>query len=418
MKWNKKTITFLVAICIVLGMSGRAVYRTVYASASLPVLKITLDEGAELFEKEYSDAHLSLSYPGQVNSGAMGIQVRQRGNSTFNYDKKSYKLKLDTEADLLLGGSLTSDNAAKDWILLANYYDKTALRNTYAFLLSSMFSGIEYTCESTFVEVYLNGEYRGVYQLCEEVEIDSARLDIGTIKKGDTGILLECRQSLEQEYGIGLLYGESEFLMYDICSDVISEAQVARAEALLQQAQDAILSGDQEAVAEVIDLPSCIDVYLIQEFTKNIDVGYSSFYLYIKEDEDKIYLGPLWDFDISMGSNQSLSSYEGLYAAAAYSDEQQNPNEWFRDLMQQDWFYALVKARWNEQKEVFLDTMVAVQNIEAENREAFQRNYALWETQEGQTEEAWQADYTAQYTALYSWIEHRYVWLDEYFNGL
>lgn len=104
-------------------------------------------------------------------------QIKGRGNSTWEYAKKPYQIKLDQSADLLLTGE-----PSKTWVLLSNYFDKTLLRNRIGLDLAAEM-GMEYTSRCRPVDLYYDGSYRGSYLLTEKVEIDENRVDIHSLEK-------------------------------------------------------------------------------------------------------------------------------------------------------------------------------------------------------------------------------------------
>ena len=120
-------------------------------------------------------------------------QIKGRGNSTWQLDKKPYQIKLNTKTDLLQTGS--EDNAAKTWVLLANATDLTMMRNTLIYDLGLELS-MEFCTENNWVNLYYDGEYRGCYLLSEKVEINSGRVDITDLEK------------LNEEVNEGVDFGE------------------------------------------------------------------------------------------------------------------------------------------------------------------------------------------------------------------
>ena len=107
-------------------------------------------------------------------------QIKGRGNSTWNADKKPYQIKLSTKTDLLQTGS--EDNAVKTWVLLANYSDSSMMRNTLIYNLG-LELGMDFCTENSWVNLYYDGEYRGCYLLSEKVEIGSGRVDITDLEE-------------------------------------------------------------------------------------------------------------------------------------------------------------------------------------------------------------------------------------------
>ncbi len=415
---HKKGWFFAVTIALLCGAIGVAVAVTMVKPVDILTLKITLDEDDELFEKEYSTASIEVLYPGQMNGEVLSCEIRYRGNSTYHYDKKSYKFKLTDEFDFFAeaGTGDTSDNKANDWILLANYLDKTMLRNYYAFYVASLLDGILYTTENMFIEVYYEGEYQGIYQLCEQIELDEARMDLNDKTEGDNAVLLELTQYNEKENYVGTWYGEKA-RMYDIHSNIYSDEQLFRVYLSIDAVNQAIIAGDQVAVEEALDMESFIDMYLLQEFTMDLDVGYRSFYLYMKEDDNKIYLGPPWDFDRSQGSTWKTTDYTRIVAAGGVDldYDRDTYNEWFHDLMQLEWFQDMVRERWNETKDVFLVGIDEITAVEEAYGALFQDDYEYWQAG-NQSQEVWMAAYEAEHAALQEWLQNRYDFLDYYFN--
>ncbi|MDR1525966.1 MAG: CotH kinase family protein, partial [Tannerella sp.] len=138
----------------------------------LPVVIIEIENRKSIFSKEeYVNASMTIKYRGDtLHSNTM--QIRGRGNATwFNYPKKPFKIKLDEKADLLGMG------AEKDWVLLANYGDKTLMRTAFALKLSERMN-FPWTPGCRFVEVFLNGNFIGNYNLTEHIEQGKNRINV------------------------------------------------------------------------------------------------------------------------------------------------------------------------------------------------------------------------------------------------
>ena len=156
----------------------------VHSFTGLPVVWIDTEDRKEIKSKdEYIRANFRIDEnvitrgPGDVFEDS--VNIKGRGNSTWNAPKKPFTLKFDKKVSLL------GEEKDKSWVLLANYYDMTMLRNQTAFYMSQI-SNLDYTPKSHFVEVILNGRYNGTYQLCEKLKIAKHRVDVG-----DDGFLME-----------------------------------------------------------------------------------------------------------------------------------------------------------------------------------------------------------------------------------
>ena len=143
----------------------------------MPQLHITTENNAVVTsKKDYINASFELN-DDEITDGT--LEIRGRGNSTWDWPKKPYRLKL-TDSTSLLGMP-----ASKHWVLLANYADKTLIRNDIAFMFGKSLE-MEYTPRTRHVELTFNGEYQGVYQLVEHLRIAKDRVNIPELKVTDT----------------------------------------------------------------------------------------------------------------------------------------------------------------------------------------------------------------------------------------
>ena len=188
----------------------------VYSFTGLPVVTIETDRRAEITSKEdYVNGTMTISKTADYDEGFEGsIRIRGRGNATFlSYPKKPYKVKLDSKAEIL---GMPAD---KDWVLLANYTDKTLLRVAIAFKVSEMLE-MPWTPKMHFVELFLNGRYQGSYQLGEHVKVAGHRLDVD-----DDGYMIERDNyyNLEPVYFTTEVTGQHFTFKYPDTDDLTSE---------------------------------------------------------------------------------------------------------------------------------------------------------------------------------------------------
>ncbi len=419
-----KKICFFASLCLLFGMCCYAVVQAAQVSQALPVVVIDPGEGASFSGKDYHTATITISYPGQMKDVVLSSNTRQRGNGTINYDKKAYKIKLDETYDLLMGAYGSADNAARDWVLLADYYDRSNLRNYYMFFTAGQFSGFDFVPEGIFVEVYLidqygEQQYQGVYLLCEQVEVDEARVDIDDTTETEKGFLVELVNTHKQDHWFIVNHGETE-RMYDIRSQIDTVEDIERIQSVFEAAEAALATGDQAQIEAVIDIDSCVDMYILQEFMMNIDAGWASVYYYCPAGESKLYFAPPWDFDHSAGMDSRLygGSYEGLYVGDATNTMMQR-NLWYQELMQMDWFQQLVKERWNENKDIFVAGIAEIEGVAEQYGDIFQANFDLWRTEDEMDtiDMPFRGENYAEDAAyLFDWLNNRYLWLDDYFN--
>ena len=282
---------------------------------------------------------------GLIYSGGL-TQIKGRGNSTWNYPKKPYQIKLGKKTDLLETGD--PDEAAKTWVLLANYYDKSFMLNTLTFDLADAL-GLAYSPNSRPVDLYYDGEYRGTYLLSEKTEVNGGRVDIHDLEGDfeDANPEVEDFDDLPTATGVNAYGNECQYVTgltdpedlsggYLLEMDYISRAMTEKSyftttnsrgiaivskspeylsrnameyiSGLYQQFEDAIWNGGVhpttgKSYTDYVDLESLVRCYLILELSQDGDAFFSSTFFYKPEGEDKLYAGPVWDFDSAYGGH-------------------------------------------------------------------------------------------------------------------
>jgi len=274
----------------------------------------------------------------------MDIQIRGRGNSTWMHPKKPYKMKLSSKA------SIFGLPAAKNWVLLANYSDKTLMRNYLAYNLSQQLNG-DFTPHGIFVEVVMNGEYMGNYMLSESVEINKGRVDIKELKPGDTGpaeitggYLVELDQRLDGDHYFRT-GGNLPFVIKE--PEDITPLQSDYIHNYFQETENVILGPDfanpTTGYAKYINTDSFISWFLVNELFKNQDAANFSSMYYYKDRGGKLGMGPAWDFDLGAGNvdYSDATRPEGWWVKDGL---------WFHRLFEDPAFKAKVRTRWTEMK--------------------------------------------------------------------
>jgi hypothetical protein len=386
----------------------------------MPVLHLTTETGEDVDSKDYYiNGTISITNCDKefaITDRAM--EIRGRGNNSWTYDKKSYHIKLNTKENLLGVGA----DDGKHWNLIANHCDQSLLRNYTALHFAAMMSGIAYSPASTNVEVYINGQYNGVYLLCEAIRVDDDRVAISEdVESGtDIGFLIQLTNYAEEP----LFYAGGR--RYEIKSDLSTDEWLAWEQTMfiedyVSQCFDAVESGDRARIEELMDLNSIIDTYIVEETVKNLDVGWDSFYLY-KDAGGKLFLGPVWDFDLSLGNaNEGCDTFVDLYAAQNLKGQS---NPWFYNLMAYHWFRELVAERWAS-KEVqdivnSLDDMIEEQATLYNG--SFCRNFEEWQIF-GQCMNREPRPimnlktYNQHYQYLIKWLTSRVEWMNSFIGS-
>ena len=402
-------------------------YKT-EGETKLPIIRINTESGDAITSRdEYIRAGVSVS--GSLDDAIFGMtdapaDVRCRGNYTYiSTEKKSYRLKFDQKVNLFGQG----EGAAKSWVLLANHCDKSMLRNHVAFTVGKLLDNIAFTPSSSFVQLYVNGEYMGVYQVTEQHNVNKYRVNITEDPNViDTDYLIERDYYVKDEGVEGKDYFVVGDKSYNIKTDYpdseLAEEKCEFLRKYFEAAYNAIKDGNKVKIANYIDLASCVDTYILQAFVKNIDVGWSSFFM-VKKAGGKIYFTCPWDFDLACGNDERLDngSAEGLYVGVKsyYSQE----HEWFYLLMNQTWFCDMVRARWNEVKTSLIAKTRSELNrfINCFDGE-MSKNFELWDiftqtiNHEPISLRAYRS-FKTQTQYLRNWINKRYTYLDNLINS-
>ena len=319
------------------GGGGSAAPVTATAAAECPSVEVTpirIDtQGAApiLSKDDYVDATLRVGNGGE----AIQTRIRGRGNSTWTMPKKPYRLKLDKKTALL---GMAAD---KDWALLANYSDKTLMRNSVAFCMSRML-GMAWTPDSRYVELTLNGDYVGSYQLTEHVKTGPDRVDIGeeSTLAGDPGMgfLLEIDARLDEVFW----FHSTQGVPYTVKSDLVAE-QLPAITDYVAQVEAALFGSDftnaDTGYERYLGTDTLIDLYLINELMRNTDAFASSTFAYRPRD-GKLHFGPAWDFDIAAGN----VNYSGNWRTEGWWVRTVSP--YVARLQQDPEFERRVKQRW------------------------------------------------------------------------
>lgn len=397
----------------------------------LPVISISTLTGHEIEgnreSAEYYDTTISITNCDEKYALTdVEASVKVRGNYTANYDKKPYRIKFESK-QMMLG--LNNDLKAKNWVLLAEYKDRTLLKNATAFTLGNEILD-EYTSDYRFVEVYVNGTYRGLYLLCEQQQVNGSRVNITEPEKNyegvDIGYLVEMDSYYQDEKELerfemayqSLLYKDgtscptSKFVNgYSIKSDIYSEEQNLFIKKTMNNifaiaydtvygnhtntpyktldsnndiVEDATIKSKEEAIGKIIDINSLVSVFLLNEICLDMDTAWSSFYMYFDMGGTKklTFTAP-WDFDSAFGysigeTNILITSYAYNSALCGCPTPKNYTNPWLLLLVNEDWFNNKLVTKWQEIKGVCNKLIENIDAICQNYQEEINNNFIKW----------------------------------------
>ncbi|MBR5905239.1 MAG: CotH kinase family protein [Bacteroidales bacterium] len=342
-----------------------------FTHTGLPVVYIDTEGGAAVESKELRvAAELRIHDPnGNESLEPLACTIKGRGNITWRWPKKPYRLRFSDDVPLL------GMPAHRDWVLLANFCDRTLLRNLLAMRVSSLTS-LDWTPRCVPVELVLNGRHLGQYLLSESVSVGPDRLSLSS-----GGYLLESDFHYDNEVQWEDYHGSSAYLFcgipfavkYPSAKDLTPERE-AFIKKYVKDAAAALYGKDfadpQKGYAAYLDVDSFVDYWLVFAIMGNSELGHpGSVYTHLDEG-GKLKAGPCWDFDWCL--NKSGTSR--LRAAASLN----KGAFWYGRLFKDPAFCARVKKRFEELLPELLRIPKEIDGYKAKHAASAQLNFALW----------------------------------------
>ncbi len=301
---------------------------------------------------------------GSLNLSQENVELKGRGNTTWALsDKRAYQIKFDKKQKVL------GMAKAKKWVLLANAFDDSLMRNSVAFGLADRL-GMTFAADFEYVDLWVNGAYRGNYVIGEKNEINSSRLDLSDPE----GILVEYDDLYYAGEDIWFQIDDTGeyFAVKETVSDNTDEIY-AGVESFRKTYHDFIqyiCNTDRSAITidalgKYIDVESVAQYYLVTEYMANYESYYTSYYMYKDGEEDVIHFGPVWDFDTSQGAyTLDYCAYITLI---------------YRNLLQTPAFSAYVKDYYDQNENAFSEIENDIASMKEEIRTSAYMNYIRWD---------------------------------------
>ena len=390
-------------------------------------------------------------------------EVKIRGNYTANYPKKPFRIKFDKKQRML---GLNGGAACKSWVLLADYKDIAMTRNSLAFYLGKQILGSDdyYSTDFRPVELYLNGNYWGMYLLAEQQQVNKYRVNVPEPDEGytgtDIGYMLEydgyykfeaenerftvdydkngmlTKRDGSQTWARGNIgftvkndvyadepdiCAQTEFIkryiqnIYDACYKAVYKQEYYGFDEYFNLVRYTPTSEDPvlETVSAMIEIRSLVDVYIINEIACDSDISWSSFFMSadMSESGDKLlrFEAP-WDFDSAFGLKWECMNGTGLFAA-------NSDNPWLIMFINEDWFQDAIKEKWRELHDasVLKNAAEFIRSGRAHYADAYKDNFDKWGfVKSGELNDTTMAlnDHAAAVDHLYGWFETRIEYLD------
>ncbi len=348
----------------------------------LPVIYLDTEEGKPIVSKEdYLSASLTLWDEESGPEEALACSVRGRGNTTWTWPKKPYLVKLDKKESML------GMKKHKRWILLANFMDRTMMRNMISMKVSS-FTSLDWTPSCRPVELVLNGKHVGNYLLIEQVKVDKDRVPVTEMSAEDNsgeavtgGYLLESDFHYDNEVqwidphgkcaqmGKGIPFG----VKYPDPEDLTSQ-QLSYIKKYINDTAEALYGPDfkdpDKGYAAYIDVDSFIDYWIVFEVMGNHELGNPGSVYFHKDRGGKLKAGPCWDFDWGILSyNTSPHAKTGLVNGQAI---------WYSRLFEDPVFRERARARFLELKPQLETIPEYIESLRSILSESAGLNFKMW----------------------------------------
>lgn len=312
---------------------------------------------------------------GTIDYEESNLSIRQRGNLTATLPKKPYALKLSNSSKIL------GMNKHKRWCLLANWIDRTLLRNDIAFQISRQ-TQLAWTPTGKFVELILNGKHVGNYYLCEQVKVSKNRVNIKEMKNTDIegenvegGYLLEVDVSYDETNKFRSTQKNLPYMIQSPEEDVLQSAQMTYITNYINTMESKLYANDwleKRKYADMMDIGSFVDYWFVQELAMNSECRYpKSTYMY-KDRGEKLKAGPVWDFDYETFYPSKINKFN------AANNDKNMEHIYYERLFEDPEFVSEVKSRWAAYKAGFDQIPAYIRKMAAYVKASNELDIALW----------------------------------------
>ena len=412
-------------------------------SSDLPIVIINTAQGQGVPDEPKIEADMGIIDNGVGNrnfltdpfNGYDGkIAIETRGASSSSFPKKNYGFETQDENGDNNNVTLLGIPEENDWILHGPFSDKSMIRNVLAFHLGNLTG--RWAPRTRYCELFINGEYLGVYILMEKIKRDANRVDIAKLTEDDnegdelTGGYIVQIDREEPGNGWYSNYTYNPFFVFHHPNgDDLTSQQETYIENYITSFEDVLDNSNFnhpiDGYSKYIDVASFIDYILMCEISREVDAYRLSTYMYKDKDSNggKLTMGPLWDYNLAFANADYCIAWE--YDGWAFEDDiacgTQQPF-WFDRLLEDELFRNQMHCRWEELRETVFQTDAILQFIDEQAailNEAQARNFEKWQVLGNYV---WPNFFVGNTHAeeinfLKNWMELRLNWMDNNMVG-
>lgn len=379
-----------------------------YPYANIPRIVIYTENQQKIKDRETEiPAKLQIWGKKEAESEILDLTIRGRGNSSWEMPKKSYKIEFAKKQTML---GMPKD---KDWALIANYADKTLMKNYLMYHLSADL-GAYYAPRCEFAELYLNGEYLGVYLLTETIKIGKNRVNI---PKDNESYIVEFDDKYQkneqvifsnvlEKNGAGTPFRIHEPKNASDSTLLIIQNQIRKFEKFIRD----IRSGQQNNVEQWIDVDEYLNHYWAQEFSKNPDAPFYTSVYFSWTKNGSLRMGPVWDFDLAFGGHfkDYLIYPQDWYIIDSY---------WNKYIFQDSLISQTRFSYWNKNKKHFLSILDNSDSVFVLLEKAAKNNFKKWNILKNTNYKYHRVaynNYRESVDDLKLWVRQRIEWIDSH----
>lgn len=376
-------------------------------------------------------------------------KIKGRGNTNWREtDKKPFNLNFDDKVTI-------GDTTAKKFSFVSNAKDSTLLRNSIMYDLANDI-GNPYASEQSFIDFYVNGVYRGSYIACQKIELGKNHVvslkDNSEDVETDFNFLVEVDvwnyandTYFESDRGYHVVLKTPDLEDYDTDS-ADWQVRYNYIKTTYQKLEDALYKGTLADIEAIIDIESLAQQYLLQEFGKNCDGGYTSTFFTYNAEEGKFYAAPIWDCDSCLGAvdvwrdgcSTSTSDHTGWTTRTAKYGRTYNPlaqafyvkgttsqGETFEETCARLWnedFLPKINVLLGKAEPDADDRIVSIDDYAASIEKTTYLNYIMWDfmwlcqDKNNSLTDVYTEDVEGELEYLKDWVEARALWMTDYYN--
>ena len=418
------------------GYEGTGDDSRFYQLTNLPTLSIHVHSGQEPYDKTHDlESNMTLVYDNGTRIQEYPITTRLRGNASIQFPKKPYRIKFNDGKShhMLKDSPLESPAKAKKWTLINNYGDKTLMRNILAFEISKRV-GMPYTPYCQPVDVIMNGQYKGCYQLCDQITADPNRVPITEMEPTDNeypnitgGYLVEVDAYASGEKSWFSTRRGMPVTIKSPGEDDITPEQKQYITDYFNLLEDAVFSANfrdsTEGYRKYLDLSSFIKHFIVGEFTGNTDTYWST-YMSKNRNSDYFVVAPSWDFDLAFNNDARIypvcNRNSWVYTRGGSSAP--NMNNFVTRILSDPYADSMLKKMWEEKTasgDFDPESLVHFVDSMAQVLDASQRlNFIRWPILDTRVHENAFAlgSYEAEVGVLREYIPERVAWITDYLD--